>query len=641
MAQKSLKEICAEIEIWEDWLNQYQNYIPRFIENVLNHNNWEEWDKDAFNEYFLKTNNCISSCQAGYFSKEDQSNIKAIWPELNELLRIIALEQDHYINKKIYNEIKTKIRSCTKRDMRAATNRLIAGLQPKLLCTIIASDDFYALFNYLRGYSDFPVPTGDWFDDNHNLYQYFLDNLQPNNPMDIITYPWQVLEYFKQQNNNQKEVAQIEDSLLRTKNIILYGPPGTGKTYQLNIYKSNYFTDHGISKTSEELLKERLDGYPFWKLLGAVVGTSKSPLSVSEIIEHPIIKAKINPDNKTKPNNLAWADLQSYADDESTQLESKYRRSVKLFHKDDQSKWTIAEDKIKELPDIIDQELLNLASNPNLQPEINSASKNRSEFITFHQKYSYEDFIEGIQPIIEEDNIKEQAEQQTGELQFILKKGIFYNCCLEALELAGYKSFEECYDDSAENRITKFSAIKNVSSKQFALFIDEINRANISAVFGELITLLEDDKRIGAENEMWLELPYSNKKFAVPANLYVIGSMNTADRSIALLDIALRRRFEFISLYPIYNETEWWSSLLEKINQAIYNWKKNPDFFIGHAFFYNKQETDKTTILNNKIVPLLTEYCQNNAEAVRKILTEAGIQLKQTGIKENFQIIAE
>ena len=172
------------------------------------------------------------------------------------------------------------------------------------------------------------------------------------------------------------------------------------------------------------------------------------------------------------------------------------------------------------------------------------------------------------------------------------------------------------------------------------MFIDEINRANISAVFGELITLLEDDKRMGGTNEIWVELPYSNEKFCVPANLYVIGTMNTADRSIALLDIALRRRFEFKSLYPIYIETEWWSPLLLSLNQAIYTLKKNPDFFLGHAFFMEKQESDKIKILNSKIIPLLYEYCQNNADSVKKILIEAGVQFKPTTIKENFQIIA-
>ena len=153
--------------------------------------------------------------------------------------------------------------------------------------------------------------------------------------------------------------------------------------------------------------------------------------------------------------------------------------------------------------------------------------------------------------------------------------------------------------------------------------------------------MLEDDKRMGANNEMWIELPYSNEKFCVPANLYVIGTMNTADRSIALLDIALRRRFEFKALYPRYTETEWWASLLEGMNKAIYKWKKNPDFFIGHAFFINKPESERTKILNRKIIPLLYEYCQNNAETVLRILSESGIKVKETDIKENFQIIAE
>lgn len=419
-------------------------------------------------------------------------------------------------------------------------------------------------------------------------------------------------------------------------NTILYGPPGTGKTYKLNQYKETNFTDRGVTKSSEDLLKEKVNAYPFWKVLGAVLGIKGSFMSVSEILESPLIKAKINSDAKT-PRNTVWGILQSYADSASTAMDVKHKGPIQLFKKNNDSKWSILDDRKADLADIIDQKLLDLAANPLPQPVQSATFKTRYNFITFHQKYSYEDFIEGIKPLLS----SEDAEEQSGELQFELKKGIFYNSCLEALRLVGYDTFEACYQDSNENRIAKFETAKSNPSMQFALFIDEINRANISAVFGELITLLEDDKRIGADNEMWLELPYSNEKFSVPGNLFVIGTMNTADRSIALLDIALRRRFEFKSLYPEYIETEWWASLLEDLNQAIFNWKKNPDFFIGHAFFINKPEADRAKILNTKIIPLLYEYCQSNAATVKNILSEAGVVLKSTGIKENFQIIAE
>jgi len=264
-------------------------------------------------------------------------------------------------------------------------------------------------------------------------------------------------------------------------------------------------------------------------------------------------------------------------------------------------------------------------------------SRNRFKLITFHQKYSYEDFIEGIKPVLRREN----SEIKSGDLQFELKKGIFYQSCLEALQLIGYNTFQSCYLDTPENRKEKFLLAKTNPSMQFALFIDEINRANISAVFGELITLLEDDKRIGGDHEMWLELPYSNEYFSVPGNLFVVGTMNTADRSIALLDIALRRRFEFKPLYPEYNAHEWWSPLLKSLNEAIYSVKNNPDFFVGHAFFINKTEADRAKILNTKIIPLLSEYFQNNANTVKSVLNAAGVVIKTTGIQENHQIIAE
>lgn len=419
-------------------------------------------------------------------------------------------------------------------------------------------------------------------------------------------------------------------------NTILYGPPGTGKTYELNCYKKQLFTDANKEASKEELLIKKVKEHSLWEIVAAVLLLKDDFTSVTEICDSELVKLKKDPKKPTRSYYLVRNSLIAYSDDSSS--EYKKKRKDRFFTKNDNAEWSVIPELKDELITIIGNDLLKLAKGENIDagPSELKELSCRYNFITFHQKYSYEDFIEGIKPLLQGDD----TEEQVADLQFELKRGIFYNSCLEALKLVGYNSFEESYADSFEGRKAKYEVIKINPEKQFALFIDEINRANISAVFGELITLLEDDKRMGSDNEMWVELPYSNEKFCVPANLYVIGTMNTADRSIALLDIALRRRFEFKALYPLYTETEWWSSILEALNQAIYNCKKNPDFFIGHAFFINRPEADKAKILNTKIIPLLYEYCQNNAETVKRILSEAGVQIKTTTIKENFQIIA-
>ncbi len=432
--------------------------------------------------------------------------------------------------------------------------------------------------------------------------------------------------------------------LLNTKNMelpfintILYGPPGTGKTFELNAFKKQLFTDANKEASIEELLLKKVKEHSLWEIVAAVLLVKDDFTSVTEICDSELVKLKKDPKKPTKSYYLVRNSLIAYSDDSSSEYKNK--RKDRFFTKNDNAEWSVISELKEELITIIGNDLIKLAKGENIDAAPNELKElsSRYNFITFHQKYSYEDFIEGIKPLLQDVD----TEDQVADLQFELKKGIFYNSCLEALKLVGYNSFEESYADSFEGRKAKYEVIKTNPEKQFALFIDEINRANISAVFGELITLLEDDKRMGADNEMWVELPYSNEKFCVPANLYVIGTMNTADRSIALLDIALRRRFEFKALYPLYKETEWWSPILEALNQAIYNWKKNPDFFIGHAFFINRPEADKIKILNTKVIPLLYEYCQNNAETVKRILSEAGLQIKTTTIKENFQIIAE
>ena len=321
------------------------------------------------------------------------------------------------------------------------------------------------------------------------------------------------------------------------------------------------------------------------------------------------------------------------------------------------------------------------------------------EFVTFHQNYSYEDFVVGISPDVTSGTLRfdkrdgifkqlaERAKQNwlasTNKKEVTIDFNYVFNSFfsklieeeVKAVEIPmksrGYKFKITSIDiDDGRIKFTKQSGgtghdllVKNLKGiyegtleygveglgvyynplvehlkdygeklespksadeqlKYFVLVIDEINRANISKVFGELITLLEDDKRLGEENELKITLPNGEKDFGVPPNLYIIGTMNTADKSIALIDIALRRRFEFIAYYPKY---EGYDSdaidLLKKINEAIYKEKKSADYLIGHAYFMKGQMIP--TVLQNKVVPLLMEYFSGKTDIVVKIFADS------------------
>jgi 5-methylcytosine-specific restriction protein B len=169
---------------------------------------------------------------------------------------------------------------------------------------------------------------------------------------------------------------------------------------------------------------------------------------------------------------------------------------------------------------------------------------------------------------------------------------------------------------------------EEVKRKNYVIVIDEINRANISRVFGELITLIESDKRSHGRIPLEARLP-SGDKFIIPSNLYIIGTMNTADKSIALLDIALRRRFEFESMYPQYeieDDKIYDVDILQKINEQIIK-SKGYDFQIGHAYFMGDNK-DLVKRMNKKVIPLLLEYYMNDEKEVKEILSNAGLQIK-------------
>ena len=254
-----------------------------------------------------------------------------------------------------------------------------------------------------------------------------------------------------------------------------------------------------------------------------------------------------------------------------------------------------------------------------MQSEYISNFPKENCFVTsFHQSFSYEEFIEGLKPVLSSAN---STGDETSDVKYTIEKGIFYKACERAAELAGYSSLQECV--SASDRKAKMQDAID-SHKIVLLCIDEINRANVSAVFGDLISLIEPSKRLGAENEMIVSLPYSKEAFAVPVNLMIVGTMNTADRSIQLLDSALRRRFRFEELLPDYSKIDNSTAreILQKINARI-RCLLNKDHQIGHSYFIDaKTDLDIFGALNDCVIPLLEEYFYNDTQKIRQILNE-------------------
>ena len=246
-----------------------------------------------------------------------------------------------------------------------------------------------------------------------------------------------------------------------------------------------------------------------------------------------------------------------------------------------------------------------------LETDYGKGRSDRFTFVTFHQSYGYEEFVEGLRPILGED-------AEVGQVRYEIRDGAFKKLCDRA---------------------------RRDPERRYAMVIDEINRGNIAKIFGELITLVEPDKREGGPNALPVRLPYSGEGFSVPGNVDIIGTMNTADRSLALLDTALRRRFEFVAMMPNTHDTSGAPlaglrvttehheidipRMLAAINrriEALYD----RDHCIGHAYFIALGDAENGSarlealelVFRRRVLPLLEEYFFEDWRKIRLVLAD-------------------
>ena len=590
-----LQDIINKIDIGQEWHDNYCNFVPKFIESAKTYESWQDWDKDWFYEFFERGGNqCVSSLQQGYFTKEEKIKIKEDWSELAPMLKAIAESQDEPLWD-IYDKIKSFLRERTSQDRKAATNRLIASLQPNLLCTIVQESCLKETFNRMRDAGLKDVPEFDsysWFKSSYLLLVYFKDKLKSYSAYDICTYPWQVREYLINLSKNQihcmENIQSYINLLKANKNLVLTGAPGTGKT----------FLAKEIAKAMDAEV-EFVQFHPSYDYTDFVEGLR--PIDDGE--------GHINFERKDG--------------------------ILKKFCKKATS--SISELTLKSWNKLIKH--LTQANN-------SCEYKLPSNLLTY--KLS---LIEG-----ENNRILIEEVMTVGGVLQILPMGNIgyeevlnsYYCWLECGKVSD-NPFE--YSDSdnigCKNVVLEILAkyynlpLNNVVGNPFVFIIDEINRGELSKIFGELFYAIDPGYRgiKGKVKTQYQNLVDEDDEFAdgfyVPKNVYILATMNDIDRSVESMDFALRRRFAWKEIKP-EDRLEMLSENLDKetrekakrvmtnLNKAITKTRGlGSAYQIGPAYFLKLDKEhyngDFTALWDMHIEILLNEYLRGYSNADAKV----------------------
>ncbi|MFL9895961.1 McrB family protein [Paraburkholderia sp. RL17-381-BIF-C] len=406
-----------------------------------------------------------------------------------------------------------------------------------------------------------------------------------------------------------EDSAVVESQGIHGRNVIYYGPPGTGKTRTLlQQVLPQYTNDFGAA--SGETVVDRVGPLSWFEVVGAVLAEHpNSALRVPDISKHPFVQAKLLAGASSRNHTQAiWNTLQNHTAIESTTVRTDVakRRSPLVFDKTEASQWHL----VPEWQEIAPELNTTLSALRAGAEEVTAT--HRYEMVTFHPSYSYEDFVEGLRPV------EVESEDDSTSFEIMPVDGVFKRLCDRA---------------------------RRDPAHRYAVVIDEVNRGNIAKIFGELITLIEQDKRLRIDEQgnvvggVEVRLPYTGHLFGVPENVDLYGTMNTSDRSIALVDIALRRRFTFTHLPPdpsaipgATNQPEGCIDgedgnpidlrcMLRVINARL-TVLRGRDACIGHGYLTNVRDLGGLQrAFTDGIIPLLQEHFFEDWTGIAQVLS--------------------